>query len=53
MTNASREDERREARHTEANTDALREMALDTLKQGISMHGDCIDNRARGEGWWL
>ena len=33
MTNASRDEERREARHTDANTEALREMALDTLQQ--------------------
>ena len=37
MTKASREEERREARQTDANTDAFRDMALDTL---------CINNSA-------
>ena len=33
MTNASREEERRDARQTDAKTEALREMALETLQQ--------------------
>ena len=45
MINASREEERREARHTAAKTDALREIALDTLQQwthskAIQCHGE-------------
>lgn len=40
MTNASRDEESREARHTDANTEALREMALDTLQQSEQLMGD-------------
>lgn len=32
MMNASKAEDKREARHTDANTEALRDMALDTLK---------------------
>ena len=41
MTNASRDEERREARHTDANTEALREMALDTLQQSGQLVDQC------------